>query len=481
MANSLAASALVIGAACAMAIACRDTSAHTTVAPSSAVSTGASAPTDEEACVFTERLRRALFVRTAADNYEHSARELDPLLSRSSYYLLASPRYDEIESMLIELDARNLIPRDPLRRAILERDLWAIFDWLVQTGWSEWSSSSRLDPTPQLRVPRARHLASVLGRALKRVAPIAAEIDALPDNFNVAAASRAWPSDVVDEPSNDAFLPTDLLDPSGPWIELQSSDYEPLTPLHDEAFGFRSVFSVHLRLPGGRDATLDYIRRLREFPDPLVRNDELDRYQRQAPEWERVAGWRYLNPDAPQFPVGTEVALVRRMALFDDAGRLHLSGIVESVQIRRFRKIGPAVVLYRMNAEPSDQHMVEFVLDRDQLFDGKNGGLRAVARDETRQLSFLTYDFDGQDLLDPLHPPRVLDTCFACHAAPGIFSMVSYTRIPGGAGSQLGCKTPRLPHQFLVRPPCAARDRGDDAKLRQFDWGVLQSLLSTEK
>ncbi len=481
MANSLACSALVVGAVCATAIACRDTSAQTTGAPSRAVSADASAPTDEEARAFTERLKRSLFVRTASDNYEHSARELDPLLSRSSYYLLTSPRFDEVESLLVELDRRTLIPRDPLRRALLERDFWAIFDWLVQAGWAERSDASRLDPTPQLRIPRARHLANAIGRVLKRVALTADEIDSLPDNLQAAAASHAWPADVIDDASNDAFLPTDLLDPSGPWIELQSSDYEPLTPLHDEAFGFRSVFSVHLRLPGGRDATLDYIRRLREFLDPLVRNAERDRYQKQAPQWERVAGWLYLNPDAPQFPAGTEVALVRRMALFDDAGRLHLSGIVESVQIRRFRKIGPAVVLYRMNAEPSDQHVVEFVLDRDQLFDGKNGGLRAVARDETRQLSFLTYDFDGQDLLDPFHPPRVLDTCFACHAAPGIFSMVSYTRIPGGAGSQLGGKTSKLPHQFLVRPPSAARDRGDDAKLRQFDWGVLQSLWSTQK
>lgn len=476
--------ALVLGVVVSAVAGCRETSPAYGSGPPPAAIASTRSDSDEEARALSERLRRALLVRTAADGDEYGVRDLDPLLWPSSWHLLTSPRYDEIESMLTELDAQRLIPRDPLRRAMLERDLWAIFDWLVHTGWLEGQVPNRSDPTPQLRIPRARHLSRLVGRALQRVALTTHEIEALPDNLRAAIASRAWPPSVVDEASDEPFLPADLLDPTGAWVELRSTDYERLTPLHDEAFGFRSVFTVLMRLPGGRAATLDYIRRLREFPDPLIRDARPGQERPPDPDSETRAGWLFLNRGTPQFPVGTALALVRRMVLFDDEGRLHLSEVVESVQIRRFRKIDPAVALNTpFIAPPGDQHVVEFVLDRELFCAGEQGGLHAVARDEVRHSTFLTHDFDlfwGSEDKWPARP--VLDACIQCHGAPGIFSMVSYTRLHTGAGTQFFMKTLKFPRQFVaLDAPFVARNWRAFEKLRQFDWGVLQELFASTR
>src|SRR5271170_1713614 len=94
---------------------------------------------------------------------------------------------------------------------------------------------------------------------------------------------------------------------------------------HAVAFS-RSGFLIFLRLPAGRAATFDYLRALWEIPQPWIpRPDEPD----QAVE----------NPHLPQFPAGTEVALVRQMMLFDNRGNLESTSITESVQMRVYRTI----------------------------------------------------------------------------------------------------------------------------------------------
>ena len=74
--------------------------------------------------------------------------------------------------------------------------------------------------------------------------------------------------------------------------------------VRDAGPGTNSVFLVMIRLPGGRDATLGYLDALRSFSAPLWVED-------------------YPNPALPQFPVGTQVALVRRALLVDAAGTSH--------------------------------------------------------------------------------------------------------------------------------------------------------------
>jgi hypothetical protein len=480
MPHSLGWSALLVGAATAAIAACRDTSANGAEARSSAI---ASVPSEHETSEFTERLRRALFVHKVFDGAEHGERELDPLLWPSSTYLLTSPRYEELDALLVELDTRNLIPRDLLRRAMLERYRWALFDWLAKTAWPVVITSNPADPTPEKRVPRSRHLVHGVANAMRRIALTQGEIAALPDNYAAAVASHTWPTAALDAASNEPFLPPDLLNPTGEFVPLRSMVPETLTPEHDDHFRNRSLFSVHLRLPGGRAETLAYLLQLRGFPDRLIADIGPDGMtERRAIQWPFQSGL-HLNPNTPQFPVGTEVALVRRMAVFDNEGRVLVSHVVESVELRRFRRIDRrASVGELFDAPAGDQQFIQFVLDREQLFDGVSGGLRAVRKDELRYETFRTPDFDVPDLPLSSRPGPILDNCIQCHGAPGLFSMPTYTGVVLERGSHFKNSVSALPNYLDAEAPGYETDNKTElAKSRRFEWGVLQELLSSTR
>src|SRR5205823_2578127 len=125
------------------------------------------------------------------------------------------------------------------------------------------------------------------------------------------------------------FLPPDLFRRDGPWVELHDH-LTPIAPRHVHDFGARSAFRVFLRLPGGRKATLGYLTKLRDFPRTWVPDLSNDRDRRTKLK---------LNPDLPQFPVGTQAALVRQMLLIDKGGRLAATHVTESVQFRVYRAI----------------------------------------------------------------------------------------------------------------------------------------------
>src|SRR2546428_10603425 len=79
------------------------------------------------------RLHDVLLVREGPTGIRHGADSLDPLLWLNSKHLLAAPSHQRALRVLefLHTHAENLI-RDPLKRAILQRDLWAVFDWSVQ-------------------------------------------------------------------------------------------------------------------------------------------------------------------------------------------------------------------------------------------------------------------------------------------------------------------------------------------------------------
>ena len=43
-----------------------------------------------------------------------------------------------------------------------------------------------------------------------------------------------------------------------------------------------------------------------------------------------------MNPQLPQFPAGTEWALVRRMRVLDVNGNIRPTAIIESIQLRHY-------------------------------------------------------------------------------------------------------------------------------------------------
>jgi len=403
------------------------------------------------------RLHAALFVRQDHNGTKYGQDSLDPLLWGFSTHLLESKSHRRAIQVLdefLQAHAERLI-QDPVRRAILQRDLWAIFDWSVAR------QPDRLgEPTYDVE---KRELQIRLAEILRRLALTRKEIEALPDNYAQAVVSREFAGAYDPAHPDRPFLPPDLFDSHGPWIEMPGwdtlyHDPEPAAIQHVSFFSGRSRFLIFMRLPGGRKATFDYLRDLWNFPEP----------------WIASTGGRYqtdLNPALPSFPAGTQVALVRQMTLLDNQGNLVPAPVTESVQIRVYRSVTAD------NSEPqggyeeavrrSGQDAYEIRLSRPQLFAGKSGGLRAIGRDEK---DFFIFNAQGGDQIDVewKRMPMVTQDCVMCHRGVGIVSLNS--------------------RHNLVKPNSLLRDDGGDYPPRwwendgtiawkedRYDWFLLKS------
>jgi hypothetical protein len=157
----------------------------------------------------------------------------------------------------------------------------------------------------------------------------------------------------------------------------------------------RSVFLIFLRLPGGRQATEAYLKKL---------------------EWVDID-----REKAPEIPPGTEVAFLRRMMLFDNRGVLRLTPITESLQLRVYDDVqNPA--------------MYEFTLRRKALFADRAGGLHPVAADEIDYFGIASVGLESGSQKDPFETepqqgsdrpaPVVMKSCSRCHG-PGIHGFQS--------------------------------------------------------
>jgi len=232
----------------------------------------------------------------------------------------------------IRADGERLV-RDPVKRILFQRDLWGMF---VAAG------------RPEVQ----RKLAAII----RRVALAPEEIESLPDNLTGTVKAKTFPTNYDSENPERAFIPTDLLDPSGPWVPFTRQDRgaQPAAMAHVVFTSGRSVFVPLLRLPGGREATHSYLSSTGE------------------------GGFR-------QFPVGTQTALLRRVIAIDDKGIPRMTRLTESLQIRVFDAL----------EEDEIGRSFKMLLRRSNLISDRTSGLRSVQSDD-RSLE--------------------LGTCSSCHA-----------------------------------------------------------------
>jgi len=338
-----------------------------------------------------ERVRTALFARQGPDGVVYGAERLDPLLWVQSTHLLEGPSHERALLVLDELAAADLdaLGASALDRALLQRDLAGVLTWAAGKG--------------------ARHaggppLATRLARSMRDLALAPEEIAVLPDNLAQAAASGAFAAE-PDLAGGAPFVPADLLDDEGPWVLVQGGIEGPPAPQHAFAFPF-SAFSVHLFVPGGREAGLAYL--------------------------DAVRGTLYLAPEPdgrwpalPRFPRLTRWALVRRMIVLDRELAPVVTPLVESLQIRTYLAGPPAPDEPPPQADPN-QLLQELVLDRRALRAGEAGGLRAHGPDFPF-VQFASHGIDPFDRPDELRAPSLAatDTCIFCHADPGVASVRS--------------------------------------------------------
>ena len=381
-------------------------------------SAGAVAIYDPDPSHIWNRLHATFFVREDLPETASLPDALDPPFWFHTTYLLTEPSHKNALRVLdefLEMHAENLI-REPVKRASLQRDLWAVFDWSAGTA-----PGAKQESSEEAR----RELQGRLGEVLDRLALTPAQLAALPDNYAQAVASGEFAKEYDPEHRDRAFLPPDLFEPQGPWVELEGRGKPlPVAEQHDSFFSGRSSFLVFLRLPGGRKATFDYLKTLWNAPLPLTPSPHLSPLQDEAP-----------NPDLPQLPAGTQVALVRQMTLIDNQGRQRATPLTESVQIRVYRSVtpsaAPAVGIDQMITK-SGQDCYAIRLSRPLLFANQSGGLKA-ARPEERD--FTLFGGGGPDEGSPGHYASlasyhpVTKACVMCHRETGVQSLRTLGRL----------------------------------------------------
>jgi len=151
-----------------------------------------------------------------------------------------------------------------------------------------------------------------------------------------------------------------------------------------------------------------------------------------------------LNLALPQFPVGTQVALVRQAIVIDNEGKLVPTGLTESVQLRVYHAITPGTQYMNYINGPSshDQDFFEFRMHRPELLAQHSGGLVAVSPGEKEFATFSTHGMDVFESTTPLHRETViLARCGGCHSDSGIHSVQSrlqWMKPSGRVSSQIG-------------------------------------------
>lgn len=365
------------------------------------------------------RTHAAFMTRRGPDGLYYGEDRLEPLLWTESTRLQEGDDADRAVGVLENLlrEGSDLDSRPAIHRAVLQRDLWLVANWLEGRADTETS----------------RKLQTPLARAIGRLALTKEQIGRLVDSYQVAASSGTFAAEFDPLRPEDAYLPPDLFDPEGPWVSLGMPE-GPTAPRHladgDNRFT-NSAFLVFLKLPGGRTATLDFLARLAELKPSLTRNTD----------GRTNSEFMYALPeDAPAWPRGTEVALARRALLIDSNSRVVASPITESIQLRviTIDTPAPAEILKSPaigTRNSKGWHVAfEFQWRRSDWFAGERGRPRDMSGEQDFKTGFNSHAWDVFETADASDPfpasalpfPRLRDSCVACHNYPGVYSFNSF-------------------------------------------------------
>jgi hypothetical protein len=276
---------------------------------------------------------------------------------------------------------------DPIKRVFLQRDLWLMFDWIAQQP----AAIGGENPVIQRKLVRCiQHLALPM-----------AKLRQLPDNYAEQLSTDAFPIEYDRGNPNGPFLPGGLWQRNGPWIMIGDRDTRSvLASQHLDFFRGHDAYMVFVRLPAGRQPTIDYVTKL-----------------------SMAAMSRSKLPDLPE---GTQMALVGQVMAIDDKGLLVPTWITENVQIRVYRQ--PKDSLTKAN---DAQARFEFRLDRAALFARKPITLRTVSAKET-DWEFINYL--GQKTGESEGKGAIMASCFDCHNEPGVDSFRTFAQMRTATG-----------------------------------------------
>jgi hypothetical protein len=317
--------------------------------------------------------------RYGPDGKSYAENETVPAIFPNSDFPFGGKTYKKFNAAL---DAFGALPRKKIeaysdvKRALLQRHLWAVFD------------ATTPHRNPQFRNVVRSHSANraeaqkKLATLIRRLALTKAQILALPDTRAATVKSAGFPQRHDPKDPFKPFLPADLYAKESSWVCLGKVS-RPVPAVHHSGTNqWRSAFLPFMRAPGGRKETLKCIER---------------------------------HNNKKVFPVGTQFALITQTFLISDEGEMILSPLISEIQLRAY----VIVNLSAREARPkATQCMAEFVMQPRQLMQGK-AVMKAVKPKERR--------FEpptGNPKADPFETgyiaktPR-LTTCIGCHNAAG--------------------------------------------------------------
>jgi hypothetical protein len=384
-------------------------------------------------------LNETMFERTAPDGKKYGLDEMDILYWGTTTHLLSGGSHQQTLAVLDEFISTHgeKLMQDPLKKALLQRDLWALLDWAAEP----------IAFHPAKFAKERRELALRLAVVIRRLELTTNEIAALPDNY----AEAHLPD-----------LPQGMFQTNGNWINVTANNVERIVPMHDRGFGGRSVFMVLFHDADGREAGTNYLRQLRDFKPLLVPatnssnpNDVM------------------LKHEFPQFPTNSQWALARRMCVIDTEGRIRPTRIVESIQLRTYLNFNPIYGSAEFDKNPP-QRFNEFRMSRDG-----HASMVSVAQKEKGFTSNNRFFSPGIDPFE-YHPPEetnvlssfrgiVLRTCYECHSGAGIGSVNCFTRALSGG----------LPMEMTQLTEANLQNEEEMSVFLKecgFEWGFLQGL-----
>ena len=203
----------------------------------------------EEAADPYDELYDVLMVRHARNGVAYGENEIAPMIFKFSKFPFDDATYPGLTAALDALTPEDIKSYSVVQRAILQRQLWALFDATAP------SRVFRRRPDDAQRLAVQKQLAGLIRQlALKRT-----EIESLPDTLQATVKAKKYPTEFdLDNPTR-PFLPPDLAKDSSTWIGFGRNS----TPvnLHATNGRWRSAFFQFIRLPGVRQATIEYIDR----------------------------------------------------------------------------------------------------------------------------------------------------------------------------------------------------------------------------
>lgn len=409
-------------------------------------------------------------IRKASDGSVITTESETPQLWKNSRYLVDDGAQEKLHNALKAFDG---LPKEtiksyaPLKRAILQHHLWCVFDWTtIPANRNSFTPSKFRAMESRVSSDELFQLQRLFASTIRKLALSHQDILHLPSPLKATIAANTYSSDVDSEDAMMPYLPADVIDSDGPWVCIHRPDYPVPATLHAEATDFRSAFLILLRLPGGRQETIEYLTALNAFQQPWLPGKQ-EPFVNIPGHQDLFRPGLHANPRTPNFPVGTQVALVKQALLIEESGKLVVSPLIQSVQLRTYLNVSVDRRLNNPGLGPS-QAVAEFVLQPRQMMQGKTP-MRAVVSGERHHTSTFVHS-------DPIENPRAnnrghaprLQSCIACHSAAGIHSINSR--------AQLFQTSNALPPRLTASTPTTVGTATAREKRKTYSWGLLHGL-----